>query len=118
MSHWCECEFKEDTLFFKSSKLACTILTKDEDDNIYRPAGNLSEFYENLKNKSKCKINFDCKNKSMTISYPEYDFNWQSNYDDHRQNVKFEMDGVIIIVSYDSCFEAICEFLKQFQFTM
>ena len=111
MSFWCE--FKDDTLLFKSNKLTCEILTKDDDDNIYRPKGNLSEFYENLKNKSPCTINFDNKDKIMTISYPEYGYGFNS-----KDNVKFEINGVIIIVSYDLCFEAICEFLKQFQFVM
>ena len=109
MSYWCE--FKNDTLFFGSNKLACEIFTKDEDDNIYRPKGNLSEFYENLKNKSECTMNFDSKDKIMTISYPKYNNN-------SKDNIKFEINGIIIIASYDSCFEAICEFLKQFQFVM
>ena len=109
----CCCEFKDDTLFFKSNKLTCAILTKDEDDNIYRPKGNLSQFYEKLKNKLDCSMDFDCKNKTMTISYPHYNHNYNSN-----KNVKFEIDGVTMIVEYDSCFEEICEFLKQFQFVM
>lgn len=109
----CWCEFKDDTLFFKSREITCAIITKDEDDNIYRPKGNLSEFYENLKNKETCKMDFDCKNKIMTISYPEYDTDYYS-----RKNIKFDVDGAIMLVSYDSCFEAMCEFLKQFQFVM
>ena len=117
MSCWCECEFKNDTLFIFSNKLTCAILTKDEDDNIYRPKGNLSEFYENLKNKLKCTMNFDCKNKTMTISYPHYNYNYNYNSNSNI-NVKFEIDGVTMIVEYDSCFETICEFLKQFQFVM
>ena len=107
----CWCEFKNDTLYFGGNKLACEILTKDEDDNTYRPKGNLSEFYENLKNRLPCEIYFDSKDKIMTISYPKYYFS-------SKENVKFEINGVIIIVSYDSCFEAICKFLKQFQFVM
>lgn len=86
---------------------------KDEDDNMYRPKENLSDFYENLKNKSTCTMNFDCKKKKMTISYPEWDYDYNcKNY------VKFNIDGVIMLVSYDSCFEALCEFLKQYQFVM
>lgn len=109
----CWCEFKDDTLFFKTNKLTCAILTKDEDDNVYRPKGNLSEFYENLKNKLKCSMYFDCKNKTMTISYPNYDYDYDSN-----DNVKFEFDGVTVIVAYDSCFDKVRKFLKQFQFVM
>lgn len=109
----CWCEFKDDTIYFKSNKLTCAIFTKDEDDNIYRPKGNLVEFYANLKNKLECTMYFDCKDKNMKISYPEYDHNFSS-----KKHVKFEINGVIILVEYDSCFDAICEFLKQFQFIM
>jgi hypothetical protein len=91
----------------------CTIIVKDEDDDICRPKGNLSEFYNNLKNKLTCTMNFDNKDKNITISYPNYNF---TNYS--KENVKFEINGVIITIPYDDCFEAICEFLKQFQFVM
>lgn len=106
------CEFKDDSFIFKSNKMVCTIITKD-DENIYRPKGNLSVFYENLKNNLPCTMNFDYNNKNMTISYPAYNYDFYS-----KENVKFEIDGVNIIVSYDNCFEAICDFLKQFQFIM
>lgn len=86
---------------------------KDEDDNMYRPKENLSDFYENLKNKSTCTMNFDCKKKKMTISYPEWDFDYNS-----KEYVKFDIDGLIMFITYDSCFEEICAFLKQFQFIM
>ncbi len=107
------CEFKDDTIIFKNNKLICEISTKDEDDNIYRPKGCLSDFYENLKNKLQCQMDFDSGNKMMTISYPAYHYDLYG-----MENVKFEINGVMMIVSYDLCFEAICEFLKQFQFTM
>jgi len=109
----CWCEFRNDAFIFGSNRLTCKVITKDDEDNIYRPKENLSEFYEKLKNKLECKMSFDCKNKVMTISYPQYDCNYNS-----RQSVKFEIEDLIITTPYDSCFEAICEFLKQFQFVM
>ena len=60
-------------LFFKSNKLICKINTKDE-DHMYRPNGNLSEFYENLRDKLPCKIIFDNKDNMMTIFYPKYEY--------------------------------------------
>jgi hypothetical protein len=89
------------------------IATKDEDNNIYIPKGNLSEFYENLKNKLPCKMNFVDGDKTIIISYPEHYYSLSS-----RDNVKFTIDKVNILISYDLCFEAICDFLKQFQFVM
>lgn len=107
------CEFKEDTLCFNSNKFNCSIITRDEEGCSYRSKGNLTEFYENLKNKASCTINFDNNNKIMTISYPEYCYDLYP-----RENVKFEINGVVVIVPYDSCFEAIRDFLKQFQFSI
>jgi hypothetical protein len=103
---WFECEFKNDTFYFKSNKIKCAISTED-----YRPKGNLSEFYHRLKNKLSCTIDFNNNDKMITISYPQYCYDYYSN-----NNIKIEMDGVIVIVSYDSCFEVICEFLNNFVF--
>jgi len=109
------CKFKDDAFIFGSRELTCMIPTKDDEDNIYRPKGNLTEFYENLKNKTECIINFDCKDKNLKISYPHYHPDYSFN---HKTNVKFEIDNTIITVSYDVCFDEICEFLKQFKFVM
>ena len=58
-------------------------------------------------------MDFDNKNKIMTISYP----NWDSGFN-RRDHVKFEINEIVILTSHESCFEVIYEFLKQFQFTM
>ena len=107
----CWCKFEDNAFSFQCNKLTCIVPTKDDDDNIYRPKGNLTEFYENLKNKLKCKMDFDNKDKIITISYPEYTY-------DHKELVKFDVNGTTIILPYDLCFEEICEFLKEFQFIM
>lgn len=113
------CTYEDDQFVFQLDNIKCVIATKDEDGNTLRPNGNLSKFYEELRNQFHCEMEFDSKNNILLITYDKCDY--FSHYKDVcncDRKVTFSSGNTTISLPHELCFDAICNFLKQFRFVI
>ena len=115
-----KCVFEGNKFIFTSDNFKCIIPTSNKYRDSFRPAKNVSEFYNGLIKGYNCEMDFDLDNSILTITHP--DCERHSFGCECVKNIEFKMSykdatlDTTIIISRELCVEAICEFLKQFRF--